>query len=304
MRIGFLTAPVREVPLEKTLKFAREAGFACLEVAAGPARKPEQRSGSMFDLDTVGPKDAPRILDLFDKYGLKVSCLASAYNSLDADHEKRRSNHGYVKKAILLAEALGVKGISTFAGRDIHKTIDENIKEYKKAFKPLVKFAEDHGVKLLFENCPMENWQFEGLIGNIACTPLFWEKLFDAVPSDYVGLNFDPSHLYWLGVDINKAVRDFAKKIHHTHAKDTEIFCDNLKRIGVLGQGILGQRWWIYRIPGLGQLEWSSYIRTLYEVGCRDVTLSIEHEDPIFLGTQEKTEQGFRLGQKFLSRFV
>ena len=108
-----------------------------------------------------------------------------------------------------------------------------------------------------------------------------------------LGLNFDPSHLYWLGIDYLAAVHEFASRIFHTHAKDTIIYREVLRNVGVQGRG-----WWRYVIPGLGNIDWGEYIGTLRKVGY-DGVLSIEHED----GSVGR-EEGFRLGVQHLSQFV
>jgi len=155
----------------------------------------------------------------------------------------------------------------------------------------------------MIENCPMENWVKFGLPGNYAYSPELWDALFNEVPSENFGLNFDPSHLYWLGIDHNRAARDYAGRIFHAHAKDAEVLPEGKYRHGVLGEQ-LGDNpwrsgWWRYRMPGSGGIDWKAFIGTLREIGYKEV-LSIEHEDPEYEGSEEKIREGLRLGLRHL----
>ena len=170
-----------------------------------------------------------------------------------------------------------------------------------------MKYAEDRNVKLMIENCPMGNWVKFGLPGNYAYSPELWEALFNEVPSESFGLNYDPSHLYWLGIDYIQAIKDFALKIFHAHAKDTEMLSEGVYQYGIFGRQIdpvpWKSGWWRYRMPGSGEIDWGLVIRTLQEYGYDDV-LSIEHEDPVWEGSVEKVQTGLKLGLKHLSQFV
>jgi len=122
--------------------------------------------------------------------------------------------------------------------------------------------------------------------------------MFQIIPSKNFGLNLDPSHLYWLGVDYIKAVREFKDRIFHVHAKDTEILGDELAKVSIRGRG-----WWRAAIPGQGDINWNKFISTLYQVGY-DGTISIEHEDPVWSGTLDKVKNGLILGKRHLAPFI
>jgi sugar phosphate isomerase/epimerase len=144
----------------------------------------------------------------------------------------------------------------------------------------------------------MVGWQFEGLIGNIACFPEMWCKVFDVLDAFDIGLNYDPSHLLWQGIDYVGIVPQFAKRIYHVHAKDTEIIEANYSLNGIYGRG-----WWRYRMPGMGEINWGDFISVLAEHGY-DGVLSIEHEDPVWHGKLEKSKQGLLLGRRHLAQFL
>ena len=181
------------------------------------------------------------------------------------------------------------------------------MKEIGEVFRELTKYAADREVSLMIENCPMENWVRFGLPGNYAYSPELWQDLFNEVPAENFGLNFDPSHLYWLGIDYLRAVKEFAPKIFHAHAKDTEMLAEGQYRYGLFGRQLdpipWKSGWWRYRMPGLGSINWGRFVSTLQESGYNYV-LSIEHEDPVWEGSEEKVKTGLKLGLKHLSQFV
>jgi sugar phosphate isomerase/epimerase len=116
------------------------------------------------------------------------------------------------------------------------------------------------------------------------------------VPSTAVGLEYDPSHLYWQGIDYLAAIHRFADRLVFAHAKDTEVMQDRLGQAGIYGSG-----WWRYRLPGLGELDWEAIAGALAEVGYRN-GIVIEHEDPVFSG--ERFEEGLAIGLKYLRQVL
>ena len=144
-------------------------------------------------------------------------------------------------------------------------------------------------MKLAIENCPHGG-------KNIGYSPYAWARMFEAVPSKAIGLEFDPSHLVFQFIDVERALYDFADRVYAFHAKDTQIYPHVLERTGVLGRG-----WWKFRIPGYGDVNWTQMFRGLTEIGF-DGNVIIEHEDPIF--RDDRREEGLRLGLKFLKSFV
>ena len=188
------------------------------------------------------------------------------------------------KRVIAAAEMLNVPIVGTFVGRDQHKTIEENFGDFEKVWPPLVKFANDHGVKIAIENCPMifSNDEWPGGL-NLATTPAIWRRMWEIIPDASFGLNLDPSHLVWQMIDYVRMVYDFGPRILHVHAKDMRIDREQLYQRGVLS---LGMGWQIPRLPGLGEVKWDRFISALYAVGY-DYVVSIEHEDRAFERTEE-----------------
>jgi len=150
------------------------------------------------------------------------------------------------------------------------------------------KKATDRGVQVAIENCPHGGH-------NIANSPTMWQRMFDAVPSEAIGLQYDPSHLVWQGIDPIAPIHEFASRIYAFHAKDTQLDNEILKREGILGSG-----WWRYRVPGYGQIDWQRIFGALADIGYKGDVV-IEHEDPVF--ENELFEQGLRLGLRHLRKF-
>jgi sugar phosphate isomerase/epimerase len=307
MKLGFLTACLPKVGLEDLLRWASHQGFQTIELAAWPVSSDRDYQARQINAAKFSKKNAEQVKELLELYGLQVSAMAYYDNNLTPDLRKRAAYHAHLKHVINAAELLGVDLVGTFVGARADKLPGDNMKEIGKVFRGLVSYAEDHGVRLMIENCPMENWERFGLPGNYAYSPELWDALFNEVPSKNFGLNFDPSHLYWLGIDYLRAAQQYAKKIFHAHAKDTEILSDGSYRHGLFGRQIdpvpWKSGWWRYRIPGLGSIDWNALISTLQEAGYDNV-LSIEHEDPVWEGTEDKVKYGLSLGLKHLSQFV
>jgi sugar phosphate isomerase/epimerase len=167
----------------------------------------------------------------------------------------------------------------------------------------LVSFAGERGVKLVVENCPMEGWHPDGYPGNLAYSPELWEWMF----SLGLYLNYDPSHLLWLGVDPVTAIRalkPYADRIQHVQAKDAVIDPCGRDRYGVFGRALdrsnpWDSGWWRYRMPGLGNVDWRGVIDALYESGY-DGAVAIEHEDPVWSGDEARVYAGLEIARRTL----
>jgi sugar phosphate isomerase/epimerase len=307
MKLGFLTACLPKMKIADLVKWSSEQGFQTLELAAWPQKSSRDYQARQIDAANFSNDDAKRIKELFEKYNMQISAMAYYDNNLHPDMKKRNAYLKHLRKVIDTAQKLNVKLVGTFVGSRPDKTPSQNMKEIGKVFREIVKYAEDRNVKIMIENCPMENWLKFGLPGNYAYSPELWDAMFNEVPSKNFGLNLDPSHLYWLGIDYIQVIKDYAPKIFHAHAKDTEILTEGEYYYGPFGRQIdpipWKSGWWRYRMPGLGEVNWNKFISTLQEYKY-DYVLSIEHEDPIYEGTEEKVKKGLALGYKHLSQFI
>jgi sugar phosphate isomerase/epimerase len=307
MKIGFLTACLPQVGLEDLLLWASKQGFQAVELAAWPVKSTRDYQARQIDVARFSKSEAERLKDLLMELGIEISAMAYYDNNLDPDLRKRKYYHEHLKCVINAAALLGVNLVGTFVGARPDRAPADNIKEIGKVFRGIVRYAQDRGIRIMIENCPMEGWQRAGLPGNYAYSPELWDALFNEVPGKNFGLNFDPSHLYWLGIDYLRAAREYAGKIFHAHAKDTEVLPEGSYRHGIFDRQIdpvpWKSAWWRYRIPGLGSIDWNRMISTLQESGYDEV-LSIEHEDPVWEGDERKVKHGLALGLKHLSQFV
>src|SRR5204863_5439568 len=128
-------------------------------------------------------------------YGVSLSGLGYYPNLLDPDLTAARRCGEHLKKVVKAAALLGLKNVNTFVGRDWTKSVDENWPRFLKTWRPLIAFAEERGIKIGIENCPMRFTQDEWPGGkNLATTPVIWRRMFNDIKSDYFGLNYDPSH--------------------------------------------------------------------------------------------------------------
>ena len=297
MKLGFLTACLRELSLGEIVPWAAEQGFKSLEVSAWPPDNMRDYSGVHIDVAALTPATAAEIKELFDRHGMSISCLTYCENHLHPTLGQGYTEH--LMRVIDAAHLLGVETISNFVGRNPQMIISENLLAAREAFGPILDHAAAKGVRLGIENCPMPGWQFEGMVGNVAYSPALWDELFSLLPHENLGLNLDPSHLYWLDIDYLTVVEAYSHRIFHVHAKDTEILEGERYYQGIAP--LAG--WWRYRMPGWGEIDWGRFISLLIENGYDDV-ISIEHEDPIWEGNEEKVKNGLILGQRYLSQFI
>jgi sugar phosphate isomerase/epimerase len=304
MKLGLMTAALGGMELDPLAEWASGEGFETLEIACWPRVTGDSRryaGVSHIDVDTLDAAGAQTIRHQLDDRGLEISSLAYYPNNLDPDPAVRTAAHEHLRKVILAAEALGVKLVGTFIGRDQNRSVADNLADVEKVWPDLVGFAGKHGVTIVIENCPMIFSADEWPGGkNLAYSPAIWRRLFEIVDADNFGLNLDPSHLVWQFIDYERAVREFGSRIHHVHAKDMEIDRNALFENGVMATGI---GWQIPRLPGLGEIHWDRFIAALYAVGY-DGAISIEHEDRSFEGAEDVVKRGFLLARDVLRPYI
>lgn len=305
MYLGFLTVCLGNMPLEEKAKWAAKNGFKSLEVACWPYENDRDYSSCDIDVANLDEREAERIKEYIGEYGLRISSLAYYDNNLHHDPQERAFINNHVKKCIDAAVMLGVPMVGTFVGRNINKSIKDNFDEFELVFKELVSYAEKKGIKLIIENCPMEGWQLPGQPGTISFTPELWREMFRRVPNKNFGLNYDPSHLRFQLIDYIAPIAEFKDRIFHVHAKDSEVFEDKLAEYGVFNKQLDGEGtgYWQFRMPGMGQVDFQAFIKALKENGYDDV-ISIEHEDPMYEGSEKKVKEGLLIGKRHLEHYI
>lgn len=301
MKLGLLTAAFPELSLEQVAEWAAGNGYEALEIACWPSAAGEaRRYAGVCHLD-VERLDAEATLALLERHGLAISALAYYPNNLHPDDEVREAANAHLRRVIDAAAALGVEVVGTFVGNDKDRPIPDNLRRFRELWPPLVAHAGERGVRIAIENCPMifslDEWPGGG---NLAWSPAIWDELFAAIPDAHFGLNLDPSHLVWLMIDAERAIRDYADRIFHTHAKDLEIRRDGLYRHGTLSAGI---GWQVPRLPGLGEVDWPRFVAALYGIGY-DGVVSVEHEDRGFEGDLERVRRGFLIARDTLRPLI
>ena len=304
MKLGFLTACLPQVRLADIAAWAAENDYAALEVAVWPKVGGRDFEASHIDVANFGGEQAEEVTELFAEHGLTLSSLAYYENNLHPDEQRREEIATHVLRAIDAAALLGVETVGTFIGRHPGLSVKENVALAEQAFPRLVDYAGERGVKIIIENCVMEGWHPDGYPGNIAYSPELWEWMF----SLGLHLNYDPSHLLWIGIDPVTALKPYVDRIPHAQAKDTQLDPLARDRYGFFGKTLSREHpwdegWWRYRVPGLGQVDWSGVVDALYEGGFTGV-LSVEHEDPVWGGTEEKVKQGLRIAHRTLSPLI
>ena len=303
MKLGFLTAPFPEAALMDVADWAASEDFEVLEIAcwprnSGPTRK--YAGTSHIDVANLSDGQAGEIRDEIAAKGLDISGLGFYPNPLHPDPVARSAAIEHLKKVIVATGKMGLPVTNTFCGGDASRHVDANWQEALKVWPDLVRFAQDHGVKITFENCPMIFSYDEWPGGhNIAYSPYIWRRILEAWGGT-VGLNFDPSHLVWLMIDQGRFIREFGTHILHFQAKDVMIDRDGLYERGSLSGGI---GWQVPRIPGLGDAPWTDIFSALYRTGY-DGPIIIEHEDKVFEGSDDKVKRGFLVARDVLRPFV
>lgn len=276
MKVGMLTAPFRNEPLEDVFAFAEEASIPCLELIAEPGSK-------HVDLDTFDKARAHDIKSALDDRGLEITSL-SYYDPGLTDAKKTKAFQANAKKAIDAAALLDVDIVCMLAGfaapgKSKLETIDTIL---PKIYQPILTHARKKKIKIA-----LENWYMTCLQGLDT-----FDAMFDAIPDENFGLNYDPSHLYHQQCDHLLPVSHYKERIFHVHAKDTLVDQSMLRYTGNQGGG-----WWRYVIPGFGNINWGEFVSHLRMSGY-DYVLSIEHED----ATQTR-EEGFIRGAWYLEQF-
>ena len=303
MKLGFVSAILPELDLEQVLAFARAEGFSRVEAMCWPVGKAERKFAGVTHVDVNGitPAKADDIIALCAKYGVSLSGLGYYPNPLDPDPAVAKRCVDHLKKVIVGAEKLGLKNVNTFVGRDWTKSVDDNWPRFLKTWRPIIKFAEDHGIKIGIENCPMFFTRDEWPGGkNLMTTPVIWRRAFSDIPSKNFGLNYDPSHFVLQHMDPAGPLREFQDKIFHFHAKDVKIRRDRIHEVGIFAHPL---EWHQPRIPGYGEMDWGRFMSALMETSYRG-PVCIEVEDDTFGKTLAGRQQAVRVARNVLAPFI
>ncbi len=308
MKVGVFTPLLASLPLGDVLKKLAGIGIRTVELGTGNYPGDPHCKLSMLSSE--------RELEEFKRTlageGFSISALSCHGNPLHPVAERRQHDREVSRKTILLAEKLGVQVVVDFSGCP-GDTADAKFPnwvtcpwppeyldvlrwQWEEVAAPYwtehAKFASDHGVKVAVEMHP----------GFLAYSPETLLRLRD-IAGPALGCNYDPSHMFWQGIDPIAAIRVLADAIFHVHAKDTQIYPANLPRTGVLDTKSYTDerhRAWIFRTCGYGHDEgwWKEFVSTLRMFGY-DGVLSIEHEDSLM-----SAEEGLVKAAAFLGGVI
>lgn len=303
MKLGIVSAIYDGFTFEEMIDNASETGYECVEVACWPQGKAERRYAgvSHIDVSNTSPEYIAYIKDYCKKKNIEISSLAFYPNTMDGDLVKRAANIEHLKKVIRMSALLGVNMVTTFIGRDQNRSVEENLELFKEIWPPIIKLAEERGVKVAIENCPMLFGRDQWPGGqNLFTTPKLWRTMFELLPSDNFGINYDPSHFIWQHIDYIKPLYEFKDKIFHVHYKDIKLYPDKLDDVGIMAYPL---EYMSPKLPGLGDVDWGRYVSALTDIGYDGYTC-VEVEDKSFEGSRERVLDSVKLSYRYMRQFV
>jgi sugar phosphate isomerase/epimerase len=243
----------------------------------------------LFFWQTLGATDLKRLAaDVRDAIGdadVVVSSLAMFGNPLE-DGELDRATLAGWEALIDNALLFGANIVGGFTGRVRGKPIEDSLPRFREVWTALAKRAEDKGVRIAFENCAMNGDWMNG-DWNIAHNPDAWEMMFNEVPSDALGLEWEPCHQLVCLIDPIPQVRKWGAKIFHVHGKDATVRWDVIREHGVFGKHPFAQM----RTPGFGDSDWARIISELRLAGFTGAIDIEGWHDPVYREDLEMTGQ-------------
>ncbi len=291
MRIGFLSRFDR-----KRIAFMKQHGFGSVELLVKP--------DDIFLPGREGWKEkAAEVAAAYREAGIRISCIGGFYaNHMDADAAAAQRHREQVRNCITLAQEIGVPLVAGFAGRVMGEELEKSLPLFKQLWGEHARFAADHGVRIAFEHCPMGGfWSPFGGI-NCICTPAMWDKCFDAVPSEAIGIEWDASHLLCHFIDPVLNIRQYGRKIFHIHAKDAKLYRDVVDRYGIYHPGAVE-----HCFVGLGDADWAAIMKELVRAGYSS-DLNIEGWHDVVYRDHEKgpklEDLGLLIAKRHLAQFV
>lgn len=305
MKLGFVSAILDQSNYEEMIDTASNLGFGCVEVACWPQGKAERRYAGVSHIDVervlIDEDYATYVMDYAKSKNVEISSLAYYPNTMDADLSKREDAVNHLKTLIKASNKLNIGMVTTFIGRDQSKSVEENLDLVKEVWPSIIEVAEENNVKVAIENCPMLFGRDQWPGGqNLMTTPAIWKKVFEILPSEYLGLNYDPSHFVWQMIDYIKPIYEFKNKIFHVHYKDIKVYKDKLDNVGIMAYPL---DFMSPKLPGLGDVDWGKYVSALTDIGYKGYTC-IEVEDKAFEGSQEEVLNSLKLSKKYMEQFV
>lgn len=299
IQLGFVSAIVPELPLASVMNWAAELAYDCVEVMCWPPGKADRRYAGVTHLDVTCDHSRlqAQLAQAMESTGITVSGLGYYPNCLAADEAESRQCVVHLEKVIRAAGQLGISLVNTFIGRNPGLSLDANWSRMLLTWRPLLQLAEDCGVRIGIENCPMLFTRDEWPGGkNLAVSPAIWRRLFADLPNANLGLNYDPSHLVWQQMDYLQPLREFADKIFHVHLKDALVDRQQLNAVGILAHPL---EYHSPRLPGRGQIDWREFMESLQASGFQGPAC-VEVEDREFEASLDGRREALRQAREHL----
>jgi len=303
MRLGLVTAILEHMNFEEVIDFASANGLDSVELACWPQEEGARRYAgvSHIDVKNLTLEKAQYLKQYAQERDIEIAALAYYPNPLDSDLAKRHAVIEHLKLVIKASAMLDVNIVTTFIGRDQGKTVMDNLAILEDVWRPIIDLAEAEQVKIAIENCPMLFTEDEWPGGqNIMTSPANWNRVFDILDSDYLGLNFDPSHCVWQQLDYIQPIYDFKDKLFFVHFKDIKLYKDKLAKVGVTA---LPLEYMAPKLPGYGDVDWYAFVSALSDIGY-DGHTSIEVEDIAFEENIEDVEQSVKRTIAYMRRVI
>ena len=303
INLGFVSAILADQTFEKVMSFAAKTGYSCVEIMCWPVGKAERRYAGVTHIDVadLSKKKVDKIHDTLEQKGVTISGLGYYPNPLEANKKNADRYVTHIKKVIDAASRLGLKNVNTFIGRDHLSSVEDNFKRFKKVWPGIVKYAEKRGVKIGIENCPMFFTNDEWPGGkNLASSPAIWRRMFEEIPSDNFGLNYDPSHLVWQFMDYIRPIYEFKERIFHVHIKDAKLMREKLNDVGILATPLSFHS---PKLPGLGDVDWGKFFSALTDIGY-DGAACVEVEDRSYEGSLQMRKRSLIQSREYLKQFL
>lgn len=303
MQLGFVSAILPDLSFRDVFLSAKEIGYDCVEVCCWPVGKAERRYAGVSHIDVANLTESliRELKQCLDETGVRISGLGYYPNPLSPMASEAETAVNHLRAVIEAAYQLGISRVNSFVGRDWTRSVDDNWPRFLETWKPLIQLAEDRGVRIGIENCPMLFTADEWPGGkNLATTPQIWTRMFNDIPSDHFGLNYDPSHMIWQHMDYLQPMRDFRDRLFHIHAKDVRLDQDRLNQVGIMAHPNL---YHTPKLPGMGDVNWGRFFSVLTDCGYRG-PVCVEVEDRAYEGTLEDRLASLRQSQTFLRNFI
>jgi sugar phosphate isomerase/epimerase len=299
MQLGFVSAILPDQTLDEVFAIGKDTGYSCVELMCWPVGKADRRYAGVthIDVNKLKPADVPRILGLAEAQGMTISGLGYYPNLLTPDQEAGRVAALHLKRVLSAAKMLNLTAVSTFVGRDWTRSVEANWPGFLSVWKDLIAHAEDQGVRVAIENCPMLFTADEWPGGkNLASSPAIWRRMFEEIPSPNFGLNYDPSHQVWQQMDYIAPLKEFSSRIFRIHLKDVAVDRQRLNQVGILAYPL---EFHSPKLPGRGDIDWAKFLRALKDSGY-DGPICVEVEDREFEGDLTHRKQALAFSSEYL----